>query len=75
MTKEEMLRTIETYQIKSYHVTENVDGTVVLAFGEDDPIHRCRQLEVENRYLKDQAKMLASIAFGIPLDKAEELVK
>ena len=75
MTKKEMHDALITYQIKSYHVTENEDGTVDLLFGEDDPIRRTRQLELENQYLKDQVKLLASIAFGISPEKAEEMVK
>lgn len=74
MTKSEMLDAIQTYGIMSYHVTENEDGSVVLLFGEEDPIRKMRTLELENQYLRGQVKLLGSIAFGIPPDKAEELI-
>lgn len=74
MTKREMEEAIATYQIRSYHVTQNDDGSVTLRFGEDDPIRRAHVLEMENRLLRDQLRSAMSIAFGIPYDKTKELV-
>lgn len=75
MTRQEMQEVIATYRIRSYYVIENDDGNVTLQFGEDDPMVRVHALELENMLLRDQLRCAMAIAFGVPYDKAEDLIQ
>lgn len=75
MTKEEMLKVIADFQIKSYHVTESEDGDFTLRFGYDDPIKEIERLKMDNAVMKSQTKYLMSILFNVPYEKVEDLIK
>lgn len=75
MTKAEMHEAINTYHIASYYVREHEDGSVDFMFGDEDPMKKIEDLKLENALLKDQLRCMATIAYGIPYDKAEELIK
>lgn len=75
MTRQEMQEVIATYRIRSYYVIENDDGGVTLRFGDDDPMVRIHALEMENMLLRDQLRCAMAIAFGIPYDKTEDLIR
>ena len=75
MTKEQMLETIDRYQIKNYYVSEDENGDFTLRFGDDDPLKEIEKLKMDNTVIKTQVKYLMSIMFKIPYDKTEELIK
>lgn len=75
MTRQEMQEVIATYRIRSYYVVEHDDGSVTLQFGDDDPMARIHALEMENMLLRDQLRCAMAIAFGVPYDKTEDLIR
>lgn len=75
MTRQEMQKVIATYRIRSYYVIENDDGSFTLQFGDDDPMARVHALELENMLLRDQLRCAMAIAFGIPYEKTEDLIR
>ena len=75
MTKEKMLETIESFQIKNYYVSEAEDGDITLRFGEDDPMLEIERLKMDNSVLKSQVRYLMSVLHNIPYEQVEELIQ
>lgn len=74
MTREEMLDAISKAGANGFWVRVDADKYTVLS-GENDPYRVIHRQELEIMLLKDQLRCAMSIAFGVPYEKSEELVK
>lgn len=75
MTKQEVNDIIESFQLRSYHVTVHEDGNCILRFGDDDPMETIKRLKMDMAVMKTQIRKLMSMAYGMDFEKAEELIK
>jgi len=75
MTRDELFRTVDTYNITSFHARDCGYGDFELRFGDDDPLLEIEKLKLEIETLKRQFRFAMAIAFGVPTDRAEELIE
>lgn len=75
MTKEQMLKTIDMFQIKRYYVIEDSNGDFILQFGDNDPSVEIEKLKMDICVLKTQLRFAMSKLYNLPYDKTEDLIQ
>ena len=74
MTRQEVFRAVETFDIKDFYVKRVGEDDYELLFGEDDPYEIIRKQQMEINTLQRQFRYAMAAAYGVPFDKAEELI-
>ena len=75
MTKEQMQQMVDSFQLRSYHVTIEDDENVILRFGDDDPMEVIRKKDMEIEVMKTQLSYLMSLTHDMPYGKTEGLIR
>lgn len=75
MTREELLQTVDSFRIDRFYVIDHGYGDYELRFGDNDPYVEIQKLNLEVETLRRQFRFAMAIAFGVPTDRAEELIE
>lgn len=74
MTRAEAFKHIETYDIKNCYIKAVGADDYDVLYGDDDPFEIIRKQKMEIDLLKQQFRYAMAAAYGVPFDRAEELI-